>query len=195
MNYDTLKYIGACTGLWLGGSALIGTALYFLNRNTSRRFRSSARENELNESGSLQINLDQAVETIAPKSQESSAQNDNWYLWLNLTKDEYRNSFAENHHELRSAFKKYGEKYPHLQIHDGDFDPLPDCVIVLTSRSVPSSRYCMAKTTSSFKPELDNLKGDLAKASLEKRIIGPTNDLGMVEEYGDNFELQKKLVR
>ena len=195
MDYDTLKYVATCVGLLLGESVFIGTALYLLVEKTSSRFSRSTKENELSKSESSKINLDQVVETGVAEAQESSVQNDNWYLWLNLTKDEYRNSFAENHLELRSVFKKYGKKYQHLQIHDGDFDPLPSCVIVLTSRSVPSSRYCMAKTTNSFKPELENLKNDLVKASLEKRIIGPTSDLRMVEQYGDNFELQKRLVR
>lgn len=179
MDYDTLNGIGACVGVWLGGSVLLGTAFYLLNKHA----------NGIN--GINIVPLDQVVETIAPKSKGDSAQNEDWYLWLDLTNKGDQNSFVENHRTLRTQFKEYGKKYQHLQVHDGNFDSLPDCVLVLTSRSVPSSRYCMAKTTATHKSELDGLKIDLLKESLECRIVGPTDDPREVQLYGDNFQLHE----
>ena len=116
-----------------------------------------------------------------------------WYLWLNLTTKEDRNAFVKDHLELRKTFDRLGRNYPHLQVHDGNFDALPDCVVVLASRSIPSSRYCMAKTSEQYRQEIDCLRNDLLGASLEERVIGPTNNPKDVFQYGDNFELQKIL--
>ncbi len=118
-----------------------------------------------------------------------------WYLWLDLTKTENHDEFVNNHVELRQTFNDLGKIYTNLQIHDGDFDKLPDCVIVLANYQHHSSRYAMAKTVEQFKTELDSLKNDLVHASLEKRVIGPTNRQEDVIEYADNFELEKIIAR
>jgi hypothetical protein len=118
---------------------------------------------------------------------------EDWYMWLNLTKE--GNTLVENHHEIRAKFRELGKRYEHLQIHDGDFDPVPDGIMILASRSIPSSRYCMAKTTAAYRSELDSLKNDLVKESLETRVIGPTNSPMEVQQYGDNFKLHEIVRR
>lgn len=196
MDPDTIAEIGALVGLSLLGGAGLTAGFYLFNK-PERYFL--GRPKKLNQKGQLSgkeiTSVLKNTELTAPEFSNDNNEKDNWYLWLNLTREEDRNSFVENHRALRSQFKEYGKRYEHLQVHDGDFDPLPSCVIYLAARSVPSSRYCMAKTAGQFKPELDGLKNDLINASLESRIIGPTNNLEMVEQYGDNLELKKVVDR
>lgn len=171
MDYDTLKGIGAWAGLLIGGPVFLVTGFYL-----SRKLERIVSENPI------------------PLKEEPKV-NDTWYLWLNLTTPEDKDALIPNHLELRNSFNNLGKKYSHLQIHDGNFDTLPKCVIVLTSRSILSSRYCLAKTSEQYQPEIASLRNDLVNASLEARIIGPTNNPQDVFQYGDNFKLQKIVER
>ncbi|MDD5191725.1 MAG: hypothetical protein PHH54_03555 [Candidatus Nanoarchaeia archaeon] len=195
MNYDLLREIGAGVGFLLGSSVIFGTGLYLMEvnwRNKLREDLDNSEKNEVSKSTPLLIipSAEKKNSTCLPV-----VENNDWYLWLNLTKNNDRSKFVENHQALRTQFVEYGRKYEHLQIHNGDFDALPSCLIVLASRSVPSSRYCMAKTTAEYKSELDGLKSYLVSASLENRVIGPTCEQEKVTQYGDNFELQKIINR
>ncbi len=195
MNYDALKDLGEFVGLCLGSSVFLGTLFYLFDKQLSRSEETIQKSRKSPESNLELELLSPGAETTTLEPLESHLEgktlDGEWYLWLNLTKDGDRNSFVENHLELRERFKEYGGKYSHLQIHDGNFDPLPKCVIVLVPRSVPSSRYCMAKTTGQFTPEIEGLRADLAAASLENRVVGPTNSPQAVIEYVDNFKLQE----
>jgi len=116
-------------------------------------------------------------------------------MWLNLTEEENKNALVENHQEIRDKFRELGKRYEHLQIHDGDFDPVPEGIMILAARSIPSSKYCMARTTMNHKSELDDLKNDLVNKSLDSRVIGPTNSSIEIQQYGDNFKLHEIVKR
>ena len=114
------------------------------------------------------------------------------YLWLDLTASQ--RTLVDNHHELRDTFKQLASNYSHLKVHDGDFDSCPQGVLIMAARSVPSSKYCMAKTEPEYRSELDCLKEALIKKpSLEGRVIGPTDDPKDIRMYGDNFELHDRV--
>jgi len=116
------------------------------------------------------------------------------YLWLDLT--DSQRTLVDNHHELRYKFRQLASHYSHLKVHDGDFDPVPEGILIMAARSVPSSKYCMAKVEQEYRTELDRLKVDLIKESdLEKRVIGPTDDPRQIRIYGDNFELHEKVKK
>jgi hypothetical protein len=192
MDPDTIKGFGEMAiGSLVAGAGI--TALFYLfDPNSSYNINKAIRDRNRAIWGIH--NAINNKEQINTKSSDIPQEN-NWYLWLNLTREENRDSFVENHHKLRNQFTEYGKKYEHLQVHDGDFDPLPKGVIYLATRSVQSSRYCMAKTAEQFKPELESLKNDLIIASLENRVIGPTNNTELIEQYGDNLEMVRLFAR
>ena len=118
-------------------------------------------------------------------------------MWFDLMKN--HNSLVDEHRAVREIFSNLGSKYEHLKVHDGNLDPLPDGILILSSRQIPSAKYCMAKTEETYLNELESLKKDLLQheslKGLENRIIGPTNNIGDTNRYGDNFELHEIMKR
>ena len=112
----------------------------------------------------------------------------NWYLWLSLTKKENPDIFVEDHDEIRNTFEEFSKKYHNLKTHNGNL--IPKGIIVWNTK-IPSCRYCMAKTSEEFKSELESLKLDLIKKSLENRIIGPTDNKEIINKFMDNFEIER----